>query len=157
MIIIVAIVSLAIGSLAVLSIFSKRPDDLGVTDGKLRRCPGTPNCVNSQSDAPPHAVRPIPFEGTAADARRQIRAALDKLPRTTIVRDDGDYIHAESRSLIVRFVDDVEIVIDADQKLIHIRSASRVGRSDLGVNRQRVETLRAEFAKLQPPSGGAST
>lgn len=147
---VLVIIVLGIGLLMTLSFLGKRPNDLGVTDGRLKPCPDTPNCVNSQSDTPQHAIPPIPFQGPAAEAGEKIRSALLQQPRTQIVSDDGDYIHAESRSALFRFVDDVEIYIDAEQQVIHIRSASRVGRSDLGVNRQRVESIRKAFANAPP-------
>ncbi len=92
----------------------------------------------------------FPFQGPADEAGKKIRSALLQQPRTQIVIDNGDYIHAESRSALFRFVDDVEIYIDAEQQVIHIRSASRVGRSDLGVNRQRVESIRKAFTNASP-------
>lgn len=149
---VVAVLVLVIGLPVALSFFAKRPDDLGVTDGHFRPCPDSPNCVNSQSKSPQHAIPAIAFEGTTADASQQIRRALQSMPRTTIVRDEGDYLHAECRSAFFRFVDDVEIFIDTDERVIHVRSASRVGWSDLGVNRKRVEAIRQEFEKQN--SGG---
>ena len=147
---VLAIIVLGTGSLMTLRFFGKRPDDLGVTAGRFMPCPDTPNCVNSQSDSPQHTIPPIPFQGPPADASEKIRRALLKQPRTQIVSDDNNYIHAESRSALLRFVDDIEIYIDAEQHVIHIRSASRVGRSDLGVNRQRVESIRKAFADVSP-------
>ena len=70
-------------------------------------------------------------------------------PRITIVREEEGYMHAEARSLLFRFVDDVEFLLDADNRLIHVRSASRTGYSDLGVNRRRVERIRTAFENMQ--------
>lgn len=71
------------------------------------------------------------------------------MPRTRIVKEDGVYLHAEVRSFLFRFVDDLEFLIDTEQSLIHMRSASRTGYSDLGVNRRRVEHVRKAFAGLE--------
>lgn len=132
-----------------LSILGSRPDNLGLLNGQLRPCPGTPNCVCSQSQSPQHTVSPIRFDGSAQEALRRIRQAILAQPRTQIITDDGHYIHAENRSPLFRFVDDIELYIDPDEQLIQIRSASRIGKSDLGVNRARVEAIRAEFARLE--------
>ncbi len=142
------------------NLLSGRPDNLGVRDGRLAACPDTPNCVCSQSESEPHSVEPIPFEGSAEKAKELIREALLSQPRTQIVTENPDYIHAEVQSAFFRFVDDVEIYLDGSTHLIHLRSASRIGRSDLGVNRERVEAIRAEFARrataAQKPSSTAN-
>jgi uncharacterized protein (DUF1499 family) len=132
--------------LALLSAFSRRPDGLGVKDGRLAPCPETPNCVCSQAADDAHRMEPIPFDSDPDAARERLTAVLARLPRTAVVEEGGDYLRAESVSLVFRFVDDVEFLIDRDAKVIHFRSASRVGRSDLGVNRRRMEVIRAAFA-----------
>ena len=72
---------------------------------------------------------------------------IASLPRTQVVSHTNEYIHAECTSLIFRFVDDVEFLLDEEKYLIHVRSASRVGYSDLGVNRKRIETIRQQFQR----------
>jgi uncharacterized protein (DUF1499 family) len=129
-----------------LRLTSRRPDDLGAHDGKLTPCPSTPNCVCSQSDDAEHRIEPLTFSGPADEAMRRLRAALATFPRVHIVTETGRYLHAEFTSLIFRFVDDVEFLIDEAAGVIHCRSASRVGRSDLGVNRRRIEAIRQAFA-----------
>ena len=119
-----------------------RPLNLGVHDGKLAPCPATPNCVSSQSTDKDHAVEPFLFSGTPADAMADLKKVLSGLPRVRIVTATDTYLHAEFTSALFRFVDDVEFRIDADTKTIHLRSASRLGKSDLGVNRKRIEDLR---------------
>jgi uncharacterized protein (DUF1499 family) len=136
-------------TLAVLSATAKRPDNLGVTNGRLAPCPDSPNCVCSQAEDDAHRMDPILFRGDADAAWSRLKAALAKQPRTTVVEEEGDYLHAEAASFLFRFVDDVEFLIDRDQKAIHFRSASRAGRGDLGVNRQRMEAIRKAFA--EPP------
>ncbi len=131
--------------LAALSLFTRRPTNLGVTDGKLAPCPHSPNCVSSQAENADHRVEPLRFAGSPAEARTKLKQALASLPRTAIVTETDDYLHAECTSLLFRFVDDVEFWIDAANQTIHCRSASRVGRSDLGVNRARVEAIRQAF------------
>ena len=114
----------------------KRPQNLGVRDGRLAACKPSPNCVSSQaspSDAE-HYIAPI--HGSMAAARDAVRA----MPRSTIVEDRGDYLYAEFRSRLLRYVDDVELFFDG--QVIHVRSCSRLGRRDFGVNRRRVEALR---------------
>jgi uncharacterized protein (DUF1499 family) len=133
-------------ALALLSAFSRRPDGLGVKDGRLAPCPDTPNCVCSQAADDAHRMEPIPFDGDPDAARARLKAVLARMPRTVVVEDRGDYLRAEAVSLVFRFIDDVEFLIDRDAKVIHFRSASRGGRSDLGVNRRRMEAIRAAFA-----------
>ena len=121
----------------------KRPPDLGLHAGRLRPCPSTPNCVSSEAGTrADQRVAPFPAPGGARDMAR-LAGVVASWPRTTVVSDDGTYLHAESTSLIMRFVDDVEFRYDAQDRVIHVRSASRLGKSDMGVNGKRVEGLRA--------------
>ena len=127
-----------------------RPMNLGVHDGKLAPCPATPNCVLSQSTKKDHAVQPMRFSGTTAEAMADLKKVLSGMPRTSIVTATDTYLHAECTSLLFRFVDDVEFWIDESTRTIHLRSASRLGSSDLGVNRKRIEGLRAALNALPP-------
>jgi len=133
--------------LCVAACSAARPDTLGLKDGRLAPCPSSPNCVSSQS--PPgdhtHFAEPLGFTGTAAEARRRLLAVLETMPRVKIVQADERYIRAEFTSAIFRFVDDVEFLVDEPGNVIHVRSASRVGYSDLGVNRKRVDKIRRLF------------
>ncbi|MCS6850866.1 MAG: DUF1499 domain-containing protein [Gemmataceae bacterium] len=131
--------------LAVLSVMSQQRPPLGVRGGRLAPCPRSPNCVSTQADDPDHAIAPLRFTGSADEARRRLRRALARLPRLTVVTETENYLHVEARSALFRFVDDVEFLIDPEAGLIHFRSASRVGWSDLGVNRRRMEQVRAAF------------
>jgi uncharacterized protein (DUF1499 family) len=115
----------------------------------LAPCPATPNCVNSLDPDPARRVPPIAFNDGTARARTDLRSAINSFPRARVVASDGPYVRAEFVSAVFRFVDDVEFLIDADANLIHVRSASRVGHYDFGVNRRRVEQLRQRFAGLQ--------
>ena len=114
----------------------RRPGNLGVKDGRLAPPRRTPNCVSSQADPADREHYIAPIRGTIAAAR----AAIESLPRTKIVRQDADYLYAEFRSKLLGYVDDVELWFDG--ALLQVRSASRLGRRDFGVNRERVETLR---------------
>jgi uncharacterized protein (DUF1499 family) len=133
-----------------LSALAQRPENLGVNDGRLGPCPSSPNCVCSQDGGEQHAIEPITFDGDADAAWARLKRVLAEQPRTKIVVESEGYLHAESASLVFRFVDDVEFLLDRERGLIHVRSASRVGRSDLGVNRQRVEQIRQAFAEGAP-------
>jgi uncharacterized protein (DUF1499 family) len=132
----------------------QRPVRLGLEDGKLASCGRRLNCVSSQADAADaqRHVAPIVFRGTAAEAIAAARRAVESMPRAVVVRQDGNYLHAEFTSRWMGFVDDVEIAFDERAGLLHVRSASRVGRRDFGVNRKRVESLRARIeGRMGPP------
>ena len=119
------------------------PRGLGVRDGRLARCPASPNCVCSDAADPRHAVAPYPLAMQATAAWAEVRRAVRALPRTRITAETDDYLHAECASRLLGFVDDLELHLRAERKSIAVRSASRLGYSDLGVNRERVESLRA--------------
>jgi uncharacterized protein (DUF1499 family) len=119
----------------------KRPANLGVKDGRLAPCKRTPNCVSSQADPADreHYIAPIPFRGSMQDLRR----AVESMERATVISVERNYVYAEYRTRLMRYVDDVELYYDHKQSLVHVRSASRLGRRDFGVNRKRIEALRA--------------
>ncbi len=111
-------------------------------------CPGSPNCVSSAPGTDTeHVVEPLRYTGTAKEAKVQLLGIIQTMPRTRILRNDSHYLHAECTSLLFRFVDDLEFWFDTEAPRIDVRSASRVGRSDFGVNRKRVEEIRIKFAK----------
>jgi uncharacterized protein (DUF1499 family) len=125
----------------------KRPDNLGVKEGRLAFCARRLNCVSSQAD-PGDAQRyvaPIPFKGGAVDALAAAHRAVESMQRATVVRHEGNYLHAEFRSRLMGYVDDVEFTYDDKAGVLHLRSASRLGRRDFEVNRKRVEALRARI------------
>lgn len=136
------VIVLIVGALAMMSIFSRKPTNLGVTDGRLAVCPASPNCVSTQADDAEHRMQPVSFAGSADEAMQRIKAVVAKMPRTKIVTAGDNYLHVEFRSALFRFVDDVEFLIDPDEQLVHFRSASRVGYSDIGANRRRMEQIR---------------
>ena len=121
---------------------------LGINNGQLIPCPETPNCVNSQAKGEKHFIQPIHFIGTRQEAHDRLMEILKVWKRTKITVVQQNYIRVEFTSRIFRFVDDVEFYfpsIDAEKTIIHIRSASRVGHSDLGTNRKRIEQIRNKF------------
>ena len=124
----------------------RRPKNLGVTDGRLAPCKRSPNCVSSQADPADreHYIAPIAFRGSMADLRR----AVESMERATVIKAERDYLYAEYRTKLLRYVDDVELYYDQKQGVVHVRSASRLGRRDFGVNRNRVEALRRVIAGL---------
>ena len=119
-----------------------RPSSLGVKDSRLRACPTTPNCVSSDEVGGTHAVAPFQPSMPATDAWRALREIVASLPRTRVITATEDYLHAECRSAVFGFVDDLELHLRPAQNLVAVRSAARLGRSDFGVNRRRVEHLR---------------
>ena len=117
----------------------------GETTHILAPCPASPNCVSSKATDTEHFTEPLHFTGDASLAWNRLIAALGTESRLSIVEDTGSYLHAEARSLVFRFVDDVEFLLDSAHGVIQVRSASRVGYSDFGVNRRRVERIRKAY------------
>ncbi len=124
-----------------------RPSNLGVDAGRLAPCPSSPNCVSSDTDEPSHRVEPLRLTGAPDDAWRVVGEVLAETPRTRVVTATGDYLHAECRSALFGFVDDLELHLRPDDSVIAVRSASRLGYSDMGVNRRRVEALRSALSE----------
>lgn len=113
----------------------------------LPACPKTPNAVSSEADKADalHFIEPISFSGDPAAAWARITEVVRQLPRTKVVESAESVLRAECRSLIFRFVDDLELRLRPDEGFIAVRAAARLGRHDFGVNRKRVETLRRMF------------
>jgi len=124
---------------------AKKSKKVGVIDGKFYPCPETPNCVSTQSTDEKHKIEPINYNISLEKAKEKIVKIINSIKRTEIVTHTNDYIHGEFKSKLFKFVDDVEFYFDDDEKIIHFKSASRVGRSDLGVNRKRMEDIRKNF------------
>lgn len=129
-----------------LSLSSSKPYDLGVINGRLAACPDSPNCVSSQETSPQHQMPPVEYGDSLAEAKDRIKTVIARdFPRARLVMEQEDYLHYEFTSLVFRFVDDVEFFLNDSVKEIHFRSASRVGHSDLGVNRRRMSQLIEEL------------
>ncbi|MGB3786506.1 MAG: DUF1499 domain-containing protein [Phormidesmis sp.] len=123
------------------------PTDLGVTDGRLKACPSTPNCVCSYAPAEDteHAIAPFSYTGSTKDAIAKLKAIIEGMERSTINTVSDDYLYAEFSSKLMGFVDDVEFYAPSGESVIHTRTAARLGKSDLGVNRKRTEEIREKF------------
>jgi uncharacterized protein (DUF1499 family) len=119
-------------------------DTGSLEDGKLRLCPKSPNCVSSESDVKLSRIAPIPFSGDPSKALGTMKQTLLYMG-AHVEREEGNYLWVTFRSMILRFTDDVEIHLVPEQSVLHIRSGSRVGYSDMGANRERVEHIRRHF------------
>jgi uncharacterized protein (DUF1499 family) len=131
---------------ASLAVVTWRPALHTGTDPMLPPCPDTPNCVSTEATRASQRVPTVPFGDAPAAALARAKAALLAEPRTTLTLERDDHLHAECRSFLFRFVDDVDIVVDPVAHVYRFRSASRVGRSDLGVNRKRIARIAARLA-----------
>ena len=120
----------------------KRPADLGVHQGRLKPAPPTPNCVNSQSTDGYSKIAPLAYTGDGKAALKRLHALVAAMPATKAIDSRSDYVYAEFSSKWLGFTDDVEFYLDEQAGVIHVRSASRLGRKDFGVNRRRVEAIR---------------
>lgn len=127
-----------------------RPAGLGIHDGRLKPAPATPNCVNSQSAEGYSKIAPLAYAGDGKAALARLQSLIGNLPAARMVESRPGYLYAEFTSKWLGFVDDVEFQLDAAAGVIHVRSASRLGRKDFGVNRARVEAIRAAFATVRP-------
>ena len=117
----------------------------GVSNNRLLPCPKSPNCVSSLSQDESHYIEPLKYESTPEEAKEKLISVINSMKRSEIVIVEISYIHTIFKSALFRFVDDVEFLFDDQKKIIHVRSASRTGYSDLGVNRKRVEEIRKRF------------
>ncbi len=134
--------------LALVGVFSgKRPDNLGVEEGKLAPCPDSPNCVSTQADPSDeeHYMAPISYTTSTEDARVRVLDIVRSMSRTRVITEEATYLYVAFSTPTLRFVDDVEFFFDEDEKLIHFRSASRLGYSDMGLNRRRMTQIREAF------------
>lgn len=123
----------------------ERPQDLGVRDGALAPCPSSPNCVSSRADDERHRIEPLSFSDDPDAAFSRVRRILSQRTDTTFVEENNRYLRVEFRTPL-GFVDDGEFLLNREQQCIHVRSASRLGYSDLGKNRSRLEEIRSRFA-----------
>jgi uncharacterized protein (DUF1499 family) len=124
----------------------KRPTNLGAKGGKLAPVVNKPNNVSSQADPSDrgHHVAPLTYSGDGAAALKKMAGIVAAQPGARIVKQDANYLYAEFETPLMGFVDDVEFLVAPGA--LHVRSASRLGYSDMGVNRKRVEALRAAFS-----------
>jgi uncharacterized protein (DUF1499 family) len=127
----------------------ERPDNLGVRDGRLTECPDSPNCVSSQAVDEGHRMAPLVFSDDPAPAFARLKQILGRREDTSIIEERAGYLRVEFRTTF--FVDDGEFLLDGERRLIQVRSASRLGYSDLGKNRNRLEEIRQQFISLPKP------
>lgn len=139
------LVILVFATRGVLMMFALRPDSLGTSEGRLAGCPKSPNCVSTEATDAEHFIKPLQFEGAEDDAIDRLIAVATKMRGTTLILRKGGYLHFECRSRLLGFVDDLEFFVEPGRQQIQIRSASRVGYSDLGVNRTRIKKIRNGF------------
>ena len=118
---------------------------LGVDGGRLADCPRRPNCVSTQASDAEQQMPPIPAQRSTRDAMARLEAVVNSMPGARVISTSDDYLHAEFRSFLFAFVDDVELWLDQTDAQIHFRSASRVGYSDFGVNRRRMAEIRRRY------------
>ena len=153
LVVVLALVLVIAGQMGLLA--AKAPSRLGVTDGRLKPPSSTPNSVPSQASLyPDHpqqayaAIAPLTFKGDGEAAIKQLAQVLTQMPRTVIVTQNADYLYAQSTTARLKFTDDVEFWLDKPNNVIQARSSSRLGRKDFGVNRARVEAIRAAFIEV---------
>ena len=123
----------------------RRPNDLGVKNGRLKPPPSSPNAVSSQAQDAGHAIAPLSYTSSPERAMEALVKIIVATPRTRIISRTNDSVYAEYASALMGFVDDVEFWFEPNAKIIHVRSASRLGYSDFGVNRARIEDIRRKF------------
>lgn len=121
----------------------ERPDNLGVRGGRLTVCPNSPNCVSSQAADGAHRIAPLVFAEDPEPAFARLKQALIQRPDSTIIEERPGYLRVEFHTAL--FIDDGEFLLDGEQRMIHVRSASRLGYSDLGKNRSRLEEIRRQW------------
>ena len=129
-------------------VFAGNTPELGLQDGKLFPCPSTPNCVVSQGADQDHSIEPIAYTRSREEARELLTKVLGVVPRTEIVTRQENYIRVKSTSRILGFVDDTEFYLPEDEPDIHVRAAARLGESDLGEKRRRLEQIRFALQDL---------
>jgi len=144
-------IQIVLTSLILLTGCTETMSNLGIENGQLKECPATLNCVNSQAKDKKHFIEPILITGHPLEAKKHILNILKELKRSKIKVVEANYIRAEFTSRVFRFVDDVEFYFPdtkSKKRIIHVRSASRIGHSDLGVNRKRIEQIRSKFKAI---------
>ena len=148
----IVLIMIGMTAVSVLSCSGRVPSNLGVKGGKMAPCPNKPNCVSSQADDSEHKIDPITYKSSRAKAHANLVDVIKNLKRTKIVDEKENYVYAEFTSAVFRFVDDVEFYFEDNKNVIQVRSASRVGYSDMGVNRKRIEQVRKLFSEKDESS-----
>ncbi len=128
-------------------VFNTSNEAFSGSEKTLPLCRDSPNCVSSEARDAQHFIEPFKIKGHPEESWIALKKALMSQSRMVITHETDDTLHAEATSLVFRFVDDINVIFDSQKKLINIRSASRTGHSDFGVNRKRIETLRLILQK----------
>lgn len=118
------------------------PSGLGLTDGKLAEVPKSPNGVSTQTEVKEKKVEALPFIGTLEDSRKRVLEAMTNYGKYHVVAKRDQYLHVVFKTGTMQYKDDAEFYFDTEEELIHFRSASRVGHSDMGLNKERYEAIR---------------
>jgi uncharacterized protein (DUF1499 family) len=129
------------------------PSNLGLRDGRLKPPSSSPNSVSSQAEYWPDApmreyarIAPLALRGDGAQTMSKLRRIVEGMPRAKVVQAEGDYLYAQFSTPLMKYTDDLELWFSPAEQVVHVRSASRLGRKDFGVNRARVEAIRQELA-----------
>jgi uncharacterized protein (DUF1499 family) len=143
--IIALVVVMFVGFFIYVTISNKLPEGLGVTDGELMPCPSSPNCVSTQASVEDveHYAEPVVYTGNRMKTQLSIESFMLGKGNVHLVSSTLGYVHFEVKSPLVGYIDDVEFYLPAADSVVHIRSASRVGYSDFGVNRERVRQIQS--------------
>jgi uncharacterized protein (DUF1499 family) len=136
---------LIIGSMMFFSCAGQRPENIGIHNDQLTGCPGKPNCVSSQDKDENHFLQVFRYQGEKEAIFKKLKEIITSWDGMTLITENDNYLHIECKSAMMGFVDDLEFYF-SKEKVIQVRSASRLGYSDFGVNRKRVEKLRELFA-----------
>ena len=141
------VIGVGIMSIILSSCVGERPANLGAKDGRLAACPGSPNCVSSRAADERHRIAPLAFTGDPDTAFIRLKQILARRKDATVIEERAGYLRVELRTIL--FVDDSEFLLDRERLVIQVRSASRLGYSDLGKNRSRIEEIREQFNKAE--------
>ena len=144
--ILVVLIGLGVIAIMIWARTAPRPTNLGVTNGQLVPCPATPNCVTTQAGQPDQRMQPLSYTSAPEAAQERLLQVVQSLPRTQVIENRPGYVAFEFRSAFFGFIDDVEFLFDTENNQIHFRSASRLGGSDMGVNRIRMEQISRAFS-----------
>ncbi len=137
----------------VLSVFmigctGTRPPNIGINNASLSPCPAKPNCVSSQAEDEKHFSEPFQYLSDRSVALNILKKIILSQPRSKIESETDNYLYAEYSTACFRFVDDVEFYFPENEQIVHFRSASRLGYSDFGVNKKRIEKIRLLFTEM---------
>jgi len=138
----------AAGAFGYMSYQNNHAPELGVSQGRLKPLPDKPNCISSQTDQPGKKVAPLPFKATPQETLAALKKAIEEYGQEQILEQTQDYLHVVFSSPTIGFRDDVEFWLDQPNQVVQVRSASRVGYSDMGVNRQRYEAISKLYQAL---------